>query len=99
VTIGFAPDAGHIAKGGMDPVKVFRDSISQIRHVHYKDMDRDGNWVEMGRGIIDFRSLTSLLKEAGYQGWIMVEDESTLAEADPDAATLFNGRYMREHLR
>jgi inosose dehydratase len=95
--VGFAPDAGHIAKGGMDPVKVFRDSAAQIRHVHFKDMDPSGKWVEMGRGCIDFHGIYEVLKGTGYKGWIMVEDESELAERDPDAATRLNGKYVRDH--
>ena len=95
--LGFAPDAGHIAKGGMDPVKIFRDSAAVIRHVHFKDMDLAGNWIEMGRGSIDFQGIYKVLQESSYRGWIMVEDESELAERDPDAATLLNGKYVAEH--
>jgi inosose dehydratase len=96
--VGFAPDAGHIAKGGMDPVQVFRDYASIIRHVHFKDMDASGDWIEMGRGCIDFRGIHAVLKKSGYDGWIMIEDESKLAEHDPDAATLWNGKFVTENL-
>lgn len=92
--LGFAPDAGHIAKGGMDPLKTIEGSIGLVRHVHFKDMDASGRWVEMGKGLIDFEGIVEALKNAGYKGWIMVEDESALAEGDPDAATLFNGGYV-----
>ena len=94
--VGFAPDAGHIARGGMDPVAIFREGLSLIRHVHFKDMDRAGRWVEMFRGCIDFQAIVALLRVAGYAGWIMVEDESELAERDPDAAVLYNGRVIAE---
>ena len=92
--VGLAPDAGHIAKGGRDPVAIFREAAPLIRHVHFKDMDRSGKWIEMGRGWIDFPALVAILRKAGYGGWIMVEDESPLAETDPDAATLLNGKYI-----
>lgn len=94
--LGFAPDAGHIAKGGMDPVKTIEGAIELVRHVHFKDMDASGAWVEMGRGVIDFPGIAKALKGAGYEGWIMVEDESALAERDPDAATLANGNYIEK---
>jgi inosose dehydratase len=97
--VGFAPDAGHIAKGGMDPVKIFRDSIALIRHVHFKDMDQSGKWIEMGRGCIDFQGIYKILQDSNYDGWIMVEDESELAEKDPDLATLLNGKYVAEHFK
>lgn len=95
--VGFAPDAGHIAKGGMNPVAVIGEAVSMVRHVHFKDMDADGNWVEMGRGVIDFRAIVEVLNQAGYRGWIMIEDESALAEVDPDAATLANGAYIAKN--
>jgi inosose dehydratase len=92
--VGFAPDAGHIAKGGIDPAKLIRKHSGIVRHVHFKDMDSFGRWVEMGRGIIDFHGIVDALEDAGYNGWIMVEDESALAENDPDDATMANGRYI-----
>jgi inosose dehydratase len=95
--VGFAPDAGHIAKGGMDPVEVFRDTLGLIRHVHFKDMDPAGAWEEMGRGCIDFHALVDLLRQADYRGWIMIEDESARAEKDPDAVTLDNGKYIQKN--
>ena len=96
--LGFAPDAGHIAKGGMDPVQVIQAAGSRVRHVHFKDMDARGSWVEMGHGIINFPGIVRVLKASGYQGWIMIEDESELAERDPDAATIANGRYITTSL-
>lgn len=92
--LGFAPDAGHIARGGMDPVSIFRHYQPLIRHVHFKDMTSDGAWALMGMGVIDFPHIVTDLQSAGYNGWIMVEDESRLAETDPDAATCRNGQYV-----
>lgn len=93
--VGFAPDAGHIAKGGMDPVEIFRGSLRIIRHVHFKDMTAEGTWAEMGAGAIDFPEIIKLLAGAGYGGWVMIEDESPRAEVDPDDVTFANGRYIR----
>ncbi len=93
--LGFAPDAGHIAKGGMDPVTIFRDARRLIRHVHFKDLGANGKWALLGEGTIDYPALLAELKAAGYRGWVMVEDESPLAETDPNAATAHNGRYLQ----
>lgn len=97
-TIGLAPDAGHIAKGGMDVLTTFQQYRPLIRHVHFKDMDATGAWMAMGAGAIDFPALVALLRQTDYAGWIMVEEESAQAEAEPDAVTLANGRYFREVL-
>ena len=92
--VGYAPDAGHIAKGGMDPVAIFQEYASVIQHVHFKDMQEDGTWAEMGQGCIDFAAIVSTLEQHNYQGWIMVEDESPRAEVDPDTVTRANGEYL-----
>lgn len=94
--VWFAPDFGHIAKGGMDPVEVSKRYVSRIRHVHFKDMNLDGDWVEMGKGAIDFAGIVDVLKGSGYVGWIMVEDESARAEDDPDSVAMENGHYIKE---
>jgi inosose dehydratase len=93
--ITYAPDAGHIAKGGMDPVAIFKEYGSVIGHVHFKDMTPEGTWAEMGQGCIDFDAIVSGLQAGGFQGWIMVEDESPRAETDPDAVTVANGEYLK----
>jgi len=93
--VGYAPDAGHIAKGDMDPVAIFEEYAPVIQHVHFKDMQEDGVWAEMGEGCIDFAGIVSVLEQHNYQGWIMVEDESPRAEVDPDAVTRANGEYLK----
>ena len=92
--VDFAPDAGHIAKGGMDAVAIFRQYRSRIRHIHFKDMDSNQNWVEMGQGIIDYKTIVEDLSKTDYYGWIMIEDESARAEDDPDGVTIENGKYL-----
>jgi inosose dehydratase len=96
--VGYAPDSGHIAAGRMDPVEVFETYRSMIAHVHFKDIDAAGQWAAMGQGIIDFRRIVTMLHDTGYQGWIMVEEESVAAEADPDGAAIQNGSYLQRAL-
>ncbi len=93
--VGYAPDAGHIAKGGMDPLAIFTKYAPAIRHVHFKDMDTHGGWTEMGQGSIDFPGLVGALIAHDYRGWVMVEDESPRARMDPDGVTRSNGRYLQ----
>ena len=33
-------------------------------------IDSRGRWVELGRGVVDFHSVTRVLRAAGYDGWI-----------------------------
>jgi inosose dehydratase len=69
-----------------------------IQHVHFKDMTAAGEWTAMGAGVIDFPRIVTRLRDTGYDGWIMVEEESAEAETDPDAATAQNGVYLRQAL-
>ena len=54
--VGFAPDTGHIARGGMDVLKILKTYRPLIKHVHFKDITTSGGWTAMGAGMIDFPS-------------------------------------------
>jgi inosose dehydratase len=94
--IGYTPDLGHIAKGGMDPLTVVRDWGDRVDHVHVKDLGADGRWAETGTGIVDIMGVLEHLAGRGYGGWVTFEDESPQAEQDPDLATARNGRYVAQ---
>tara|TARA_Y100000031_G_scaffold95744_1_gene105169 strand:- start:7293 stop:8066 length:774 start_codon:yes stop_codon:yes gene_type:complete len=96
--VGYCPDSGHIVNGDMDVYEIFSTYASVIGHVHLKDISEDKKWAPMGEGIIDFPRLLKTLDDAGYDGWIDIEEESAGARDDPDAATLKNGRYLAETL-
>jgi inosose dehydratase len=96
--VGYTPDIGHIANGGMDPLEVVKHYRPLITHVHYKDLGRDGAWAQMGEGFIDFLAITRYLRDSGYLGWIIMEDECPRAVDDPDAVALQDGEYLRQHL-
>lgn len=95
---GYAPDSGHITNGGMDAVEVFKTYRALIRHIHFKDITAKGEWTVMGRGIIDHPTIVRMLRDTGYDGWIMVEEESKRAESQPDEVTLENGKYVQDQL-
>jgi inosose dehydratase len=94
--IGYTPDLGHIAKGGMDPLTVVRDWGDRIDHVHVKDVFADGAWAETGVGTVDIAGVLQHLAERGYRGWVTFEDESPQAKQDPDTAAARNGRYVEQ---
>jgi inosose dehydratase len=96
--VGYAPDTGHIANGGIDVIQTFERYRSSIVHVHFKDIAATGEWAAMGEGVIDFPRVVTMLRDTDYTGWIMVEEESKAAEAEPDAATIQNGTYLEQSL-
>lgn len=96
---GYAPDTGHIANGGMDVMEILTTYRSHIRHVHFKDIDTSGAWTAMGRGVINHVAVVEMLRDTGYDGWVMVEEESEDARRNPDEMTLVNGHYVEKVLR
>lgn len=96
--IGFTPDVGHIAAGGMDPVDIVTSYRARIDHVHFKDIDTTGAWAPTGSGCVDFPSIVSILLDSGYRGWIVFEDECEASRRDPDGATRRNAAYARDVL-
>ena len=96
--VGYCPDSGHIVNGGMDVYEMFSTYASVIRHVHLKDITEEKSWAPTGEGVIDFPRLLKILHDAGYDGWIVMEEESSDARNDPDGATLKNGEYLAEKL-
>jgi inosose dehydratase len=94
--LGWTPDVGHIAKGGMDPVALIREYRDLVNHIHFKDMFADGTWAQTGEGDIDFKTVIEDLVRTGFDGWVVFEDECDAAVGDPDGVTLKDGTYIRD---
>jgi len=97
-TVGFALDLGHVARGGMDVVDTIKRFRDRVVHLHVKDMHENGDWAPTGEGIVDIIGVFKVLADTGYTGWAAFEDESALAESDPDEATLRAGRWIQQNL-
>jgi inosose dehydratase len=69
-------------------------------HTHMQAAWRQGVFVPLGEGCVDFTTLTDLLRQQGYAGWIIVEQD-TIADdqgnLSPDP--LQCARRSREYLR
>jgi inosose dehydratase len=96
--IGWTPDVGHIVNGGMDPLETMKQYRHLINHVHYKDWDGAPEFAVMGEGKVDFVGITSWLRDSGFQGWIVCEDEGHRAIDDPDGVTLQDGAWVKTYL-
>jgi len=76
----FGPDVGQLAKGGSDPVKVVKDFLPLIRHVHLKDWDGGSHWQQycpLGKGKVDLPAILDMLETAKEMKIIMVELDSS----------------------
>jgi len=97
--VKFGPDVGQLAKGGSDPVKVVKDFLPLIRHVHLKDWDGGPYWVQycpLGRGKVDLPAVLDLLEQNREMKIVMVElDPSANAPMPP----LETARTSKEYLK
>ena len=74
--VKFGPDVGQLQKGGVDPVKVVKDFLPAVRHVHMKDFDGGPDYLgycPLGKGKVDVAGLASLLESSGNDLMIMCE--------------------------
>lgn len=74
--VKFGPDVGQLQKGGADPVKVVKDFLPAIRHVHLKDFDGGPHYLgycPLGKGKVDLAAIVDLLDGSGNDLMIMAE--------------------------
>ena len=74
--VKFGPDVGQLQKGGSDPLKVVKDFLPTIHHVHMKDFDGGEHYLgytPLGMGKVDIPGLCDLLESSGNDIMIMAE--------------------------
>ncbi|MEU0465256.1 sugar phosphate isomerase/epimerase family protein [Amycolatopsis sp. NPDC006131] len=91
--IGFCPDTAHLKAGGGDPAGLIRAHRDRVRHVHLKDM-RDGRFLPLGQGDVDFDDVFAALREIGYDGWLLVELDHY--DGDPAEAARLSKSFLDE---
>jgi inosose dehydratase len=74
----FGPDVGQLQKGKADPVKIVKDFMGLIEHVHLKDYS-GGQYYQgyspLGEGLVKIRKILKMLeaKKDEMEGMIMME--------------------------
>jgi len=98
--VRFGPDVGQLQKGGADPLKVVKDFLPTVRHVHMKDFDGGRHYLgyaPLGLGKVDIGSLCDLLESSGNDLMIMAElDPSPGQPHTPLEAARINRETMRK---
>jgi inosose dehydratase len=96
----FGPDVGQLQKGGSDPVKVVKDFLPVVRHVHMKDYDGGEHYLgycPLGRGKVDVAALVDLLEGSNNDLMIMAElDPSPKMPASPLEAAQINKATLQK---
>ena len=78
--VKFGPDVGQLAKGGADPVKVVKDFLPVIQHMHLKDFSGGQHYLgysPLGEGKVDLVAILDLMEGKQTAGMVMVELDSS----------------------
>jgi inosose dehydratase len=92
--VKFCPDTAQLSLGLFDLPEVFTEYLDRIAYVHFKDLDSNRRFIELGSGTIDFAPLWQLLQSRHYEGWIVVDLDYTSLEVCESCQA--NREYLRE---
>jgi len=96
--VGWVPDTGHILRGHDDILDTLRTYQDRIRYLHLKDVDADDHWAMLGKGVCDTPAVIDIVASAPrFNGWLVLEEESDIAAADPAAAVKTNRETLRHY--
>ncbi|KAA9036280.1 sugar phosphate isomerase/epimerase [Ginsengibacter hankyongi] len=87
--MGLCLDIGHAMRAGVDPSQAVLHYGSRIFDLHIKDVtkaQKDGEAIEAGRGIINFRALIKALRKINYTGHCSIEFEKDMKDPLPGIA-------------
>ncbi|OFY67622.1 MAG: xylose isomerase [Bacteroidetes bacterium RBG_13_43_22] len=94
--IGICIDIGHTIRDGQDPASDIMKYKTRIFDLHIKDVDKaskEGQTIEMGRGIIDIPKVVEALRKISYTGKCSLEFEKDMN--DPLAGIAESIGYFR----
>jgi inosose dehydratase len=95
----FGPDIGQLQKGGSDPVKVVKDFLPLVQHMHLKDYSGGSNYLgycPLGQGKVDIPAILDMMEGRKTDGLIMVELDSPPPQPVP---ALENARIAKAYLQ
>ena len=98
--VKFAPDIGQLQKGGSDPVKVAKDFLPILDHMHLKDYKGWNNYVgycPLGEGQVNIPAILDMVEASGHPCDVMVElDPSPNAPQTPLETVQTSKAYLQK---
>lgn len=82
--VGLCIDIGHTMRAGVDPAEAAQKYADRVLDFHVKDVTaatKDGQTIEMGRGVIDLPRFVRTIAKLDYAGTLAFEFEKD--ESDP----------------
>jgi len=102
-TLKFGPDVGQLTKGGADAVKVVKDYLPLVQHMHLKDYDgKDPSlayYCPLGKGKVDVPTILRLMAGRKISGMVMVEldnDPKKLSSTPPSDLAGESQAYLKK---
>lgn len=98
----FGPDVGQLTKGGQDAVKVVKDFLPIVQHMHLKDYNgKDSHllgYCPLGEGKVDVPAILKMMNGRKISGMVMVELDNDWKDMSPTPpATL--AKESRDYLQ
>ncbi|MFJ5261201.1 sugar phosphate isomerase/epimerase family protein [Streptomyces sp. NPDC088387] len=88
--VGFELDVYWAAKGGADPRSLFVRHPRRFPALHVKDMAPNGDFADVGSGVLDFAAMFDTARCGGVRQWLVEHD----APADPFATAQNSYTYL-----
>ena len=101
VSLGVNWDTANTIAYGDDPIPVLKRVLSRVISVHAADTSTRGELkhVLLGTGLVPFKEMFRILRDAGFDGWICMEEASFKGPAGVKAAADFVRRVWNETAR
>ncbi len=87
-------DTYWIQKGGADPVEYLKKHAGRVPLLHIKDMTPDGNFAEVGEGVLDWPAIFAAAQTQGVTSYIVEQDECAGDPFDSIALSFANLQKM-----
>ena len=91
--VGVELDCGWVAKAGGDPLAMVRRLAGRLMLLHVKDVTAEGDWAEVGQGVVDYRPIVAAAPDLGVE-WLIVEQDTT--RRPPLESLAMSLRWLRE---
>jgi len=62
---------------------------------HYRQSVQSGVFCELGKGVVDFRAVISRLRNTGYDGWLVVEQDVLPSMGSPKQSAARNREFLK----
>jgi inosose dehydratase len=83
----FGPDVGQLTKGGQDAVKVVKDFLPIVQHMHLKDFSGADEhllgYCPLGQGKVNVPAILGMMEDRKINGMVMVELDNDWRNLSP----------------